>query len=111
MSRKTLTLELLHFFATAPKGLEALLAQELIDFGAKAVKPKRAGVAFEGPLALGYRACLWSRVASRILLNLTTFKASSPEDLNAGVRPFCWINNLLPQARPLAVSTAADPLL
>jgi 23S rRNA (guanine2445-N2)-methyltransferase / 23S rRNA (guanine2069-N7)-methyltransferase len=91
-----LILKLLHFFATAPKGLEALLAQELIDFGAKAVKPKRAGVAFEGPLALGYRACLGSRVASRILLNLTTFKASSPEELYAGVRSLRWDEHLAP---------------
>ena len=37
---------------------------------------KLAGVAFSGELATGYRACLWSRLASRILLPLAEFDAA-----------------------------------
>src|SRR3569833_2173629 len=51
------------FFATTPKGLESLLLAELAALGAAELRETRAGVAFHGPLALAYRACLWSRGA------------------------------------------------
>src|SRR5262245_24523799 len=52
----------IEFFATCPRGVEALLAGELSTFGAVRVAEKRAGVSFAGTLETGYRACLWSRV-------------------------------------------------
>ena len=67
------------FFATCPKGIESLLADELRQLGAEAVKETRAGVSFEGALAIGYRACLWSRLANRTLLPLKSFPAPSPD--------------------------------
>ena len=67
-----------HFFATCPKGLESLLADELRALGAGTVKETRAGVAFSGDLAGAYRACLWSRLASRVLLPLARFPAPRP---------------------------------
>jgi 23S rRNA (guanine2445-N2)-methyltransferase / 23S rRNA (guanine2069-N7)-methyltransferase len=84
----------LRFFATCPLGLEPLLAEELRGVGAAEVKETRAGVAFAGDLALGYRACLWSRLASRILLQLATFDAPSPEALYDGVRKINWARHL-----------------
>jgi len=80
----------LSFFATAPLGLEQLLAEELTSLGAVTVTETRAGVAFTGTLETAYRACLWSRLASRILLPLATFGASSPEELYDGVRALDW---------------------
>lgn len=80
----------LSFFATTPKGLEQLLAEELSSLGAATVTETRAGVAFTGSLETAYRACLWSRLASRILLPLATFGASSPEELYDGVRALDW---------------------
>ena len=41
--------------------------------GADALQPQRSGLVFEGTLELAYRACLWSRTASRVLLELATF--------------------------------------
>jgi 23S rRNA (guanine2445-N2)-methyltransferase / 23S rRNA (guanine2069-N7)-methyltransferase len=82
------------FFATCPKGIESLLADELRQLGAEAVKETRAGVAFEGTLTIGYRACLWSRLASRILLPLTSFPAPTPEDLYTGVQTIAWKEHL-----------------
>ncbi|MCR4300876.1 MAG: bifunctional 23S rRNA (guanine(2069)-N(7))-methyltransferase RlmK/23S rRNA (guanine(2445)-N(2))-methyltransferase RlmL [Sulfuricaulis sp.] len=82
------------FFATCPKGIESLLADELRQFGAEIVKETRAGVAFEGPLAIGYRACLWSRLASRMLLPLTSFPAPTPEELYTGVQTIAWKEHL-----------------
>ena len=74
------------FFATTAKAMEALLAEELKALGATAVEETRAGVFFEGPLEIAYRACLWSRIANRILLPLKKFDAAAPEKLYAGLR-------------------------
>jgi 23S rRNA (guanine2445-N2)-methyltransferase / 23S rRNA (guanine2069-N7)-methyltransferase len=82
------------FFATCPKGIEPLLADELRLLGAEMVKETRAGVSFEGALAIGYRACLWSRLASRILLPLTSFPAPTPEELYAGAQTIAWKEHL-----------------
>ena len=82
------------FFATAPKGMEPLLADELRALGASTVAETRAGVSFEGPLTLAYRVCLWSRIANRILLPLATFAAPTPEDLYDGVRTIRWDEHL-----------------
>ncbi|GAB1232561.1 class I SAM-dependent RNA methyltransferase [Ferrigenium sp. UT5] len=55
------------FFATCPRGLEKLLADELGGFGADNVRPSAGGVGFAGDWLLCYRANLQSRLASRIL--------------------------------------------
>ncbi len=78
------------FFATAPKGIEPLLAAELRELGALDVKETRAGVAFTGDLAVALRACLWSRLANRVLLTLSRFPAPNPEALYAGVQAIDW---------------------
>lgn len=85
------------FFATTAKGLEALLADELRALGATDVAPQRAGVGFRGPLEMGYRACLWSRVASRVLLPLASFPADTPAALYAGVRTIRWSEHVSPR--------------
>lgn len=84
----------LPYFATCPKGIEPLLAEELRTLGAEAVRETRAGVAFEGPLAAAYRACLWSRLASRVLLPLARFPAPSPDALYDGTRSISWSEHL-----------------
>jgi putative N6-adenine-specific DNA methylase len=55
------------FFATCPRGLEGVQAEELASLGARDVNPVDGGVAFGGDLALCYAANLESRVASRVL--------------------------------------------
>ena len=78
------------FHATTPLGLELLLADELTQLGATQVVPGRAGVAFEGRMETAYRACLWSRLANRILWPLARFPAATIEQLYAGVRGVEW---------------------
>ncbi len=82
--------ETLQFFATAPRGLEELLAAELGALGAAAVKLQPAGVLFQGPLQLGYRACLWSRLAGRVLLELGRGAATDGEELYQTVLGVDW---------------------
>ena len=97
----------MRFFATCARALEPLLADELRSFGATAVEPIRAGVGFEGELEVAYRACLWSRVASRILLPLKAFEAKTPQALYAGVQRIDWSKHLDPR-RTLAVDCSTS---
>lgn len=82
------------FFATVPLGIELLLAQELRDLGASDVREVRAGVSFGGTLADAYRACLWSRLANRILLPVASFPAGTEEALYRGVSAIDWNQHL-----------------
>jgi putative N6-adenine-specific DNA methylase len=79
-----------HFFATSPRGLEALLVQELAGLGAREAKAVPGGVAFRGTWELCYSANLWSRLASRILWRISTFAYASEEDLYARAREVDW---------------------
>lgn len=88
--------------------MEPLLAEELAGLGAHSIQMTRAGVAFEGTLETGYRACLWSRVASRVLLALTRFPAASPEELYAGIREIRWDQHLSPQGTLAVDCTTAQ---
>jgi putative N6-adenine-specific DNA methylase len=59
------------FFATCPRGLEMVLADELEAFDAQGVHAVGGGVFFSGDLVLCYRANIESRIASRILWRIT----------------------------------------
>jgi 23S rRNA (guanine2445-N2)-methyltransferase / 23S rRNA (guanine2069-N7)-methyltransferase len=83
------------FFATCAKGLEYLLRDELRALGADASE-RLAGVAFSGDLATAYRACLESRLASRILMTLDAFDAHDADTLYAGVQRTDWSRHLAP---------------
>ena len=82
------------FFATTAKGLELLLVDELRELGAVDAAEKLAGVTFTGNLELAYKACLWSRLANRILLQLHQFSAESAEELYAGIQAVNWDEHL-----------------
>src|ERR1700730_13134427 len=60
------------FFATAAKGTEPALRDELRELRLRRVRADRGGVHFEGELGDAARACLWSRVAGRVLLALSS---------------------------------------
>ncbi len=85
------------FFATAPRGLEELLAAELGSLGLNSVRVRRGGVEFGGDLAAAYRACLWSRLANRVLMPIRQFSAEDEQGLYAGVRAIDWSAHLGPE--------------
>lgn len=85
------------WFASCPKGLEELLASELESLGADQVRLTVAGVYTEGPLEFAYRACLWSRLANRILMPLEKFEVGSADDLYDGVKSIPWHQYLTPR--------------
>ncbi|MFO7812178.1 MAG: bifunctional 23S rRNA (guanine(2069)-N(7))-methyltransferase RlmK/23S rRNA (guanine(2445)-N(2))-methyltransferase RlmL [Pelovirga sp.] len=81
-------------FITAALGLEPLLVEELISLGLNEVKQERAGVSCSGSLADAYRICMWSRLASRVLLPLAQFTAADPDQLYAGVQNVDWSEHM-----------------
>jgi putative N6-adenine-specific DNA methylase len=85
-----------HYFATAARGLESLLAQELEQLGAASVEPGFCGVSFEGDRALLYRVNLWARLPFRILVRLKTFACQDAEDLYRGIQSIDWSDYLRP---------------
>jgi putative N6-adenine-specific DNA methylase len=78
------------FFAPCPRGLETVLFDELTELGALHVGPTDGGVAFQGPFTLGYRVCLWSRIASRVLWQLAVDEYRSEEDIFSLARDVEW---------------------
>ncbi|ART83833.1 23S rRNA (guanine(2445)-N(2))/(guanine(2069)-N(7))-methyltransferase [Oceanisphaera profunda] len=87
---------LLPFFATCPKGLESLLLDELTQLGATHLQETVAGIGFKGELATAYRACMWSRLASRIMLQLTEFTMRTDMDLYLGAANVAWEDHIQP---------------
>jgi len=82
------------FFVTCSKGFEDLLFNELDALGIKTAKQEYSGVSFSGELALAYQVCLWSRLASRVLLKLKTFPAEDEHALYRGVQSINWPQHL-----------------
>ena len=74
------------FFATAAKGTEPALRDELRELRLRGVRADRGGVHVEGEVSDGYRICMFSRIASRVLTPLATFPAASERDFYDGVR-------------------------
>ncbi|WP_428033617.1 bifunctional 23S rRNA (guanine(2069)-N(7))-methyltransferase RlmK/23S rRNA (guanine(2445)-N(2))-methyltransferase RlmL [Amphritea sp.] len=85
------------FFATCPKGLEPVLFDELQALNVEAPKQTLAGVYFSGGLQAAYRACLWSRVANRILLELHRCPAETADALYRGVQQIKWLEHMRPE--------------
>ena len=71
-----------------------MLAGELKGFGAQRIREQKTGVMFEGPLESGYRACLWSRTASRILLQIAEVDAHDANELYRSVHDIDWFKHL-----------------
>jgi len=71
----------LNFFAPCPRGLEPLLADELRAIGATDPKAVPGGVQFSGDWALCYRANLESRIATRVLWQVSMGRYRNEEDV------------------------------
>ena len=78
------------FFASCPRGLEALLEQELSGLGATSTACVPGGVAFEGDLGVCYRANLESRLATRVLARVGRFPYRSEREVHEGALAVNW---------------------
>ncbi len=78
------------FFATSPRGLEALLVEELKALGAEDVREVHGGVQFKGDWAICYKANLESRIATRILWFLGRKPYVKEEDIYRQALALPW---------------------
>ena len=82
------------FFASCGKGLEYLLADELVALGGTRATATMAGANAEGSLADAQRAVLWSRLASRVLWPLAEFDCPDEHALYEGASQIDWPQHL-----------------
>ena len=80
----------MHFTATCGSGLEPLVSEEIASFGGDEIVEGAGAVSWTGNLETGYRACLWSRFASRILLELARFDAPHTDALYLHAGNILW---------------------
>ncbi|GAB4293607.1 MAG: THUMP domain-containing protein [Myxococcota bacterium] len=80
----------MEFFATAARGTEGVLLEELRELGFGGLDLRGGGVKFEGEWVEAFRACLCSRIAMRILYPLTVFTAADERELYEGVEALEW---------------------
>ncbi|WP_302756346.1 THUMP domain-containing protein [Collinsella intestinalis] len=78
------------FYASCPEGFETALADELRGMGLRQVRPLKGRVVFAGSPADAERACLWSRLASRIFVVLGRFACANAEDLYEATHSIAW---------------------
>ena len=78
------------FFATCPRGLEALLADELLMQRALKIVVTDGGVSFEGNLDTMYRVNLHSRIATRIMSRVGQGSYATEEDIYKATFKLHW---------------------
>lgn len=83
-------------FAAVPRGAEEIAAAELDALGIQRVQAGKGGVAFVAGRAGLYKANLWLRTASRVLVQLGVFPCSNPAELYAGVHAIDWSSMITP---------------
>ena len=72
------------------KGLEEVLAKELVELGANNVQIERRAVSFTGDKRMLYMANFCLRTASRILVPIAQFKARHTDDIYEQVKQIDW---------------------
>lgn len=85
------------FLALTSPGIEILLADEIKELGADLVVQKPDGVHFEADLAVAYKICLWSRLATRILLQIGGGDAENKEALYQSASEIRWSEHFTSQ--------------
>ncbi len=79
-----------NYFATCPRGLEALLVDELASVGAKAIQATDGGVSFSGDMAVCYRANLESRIATRVMWRVASGPYATEDGLFNAAYKLDW---------------------
>ncbi|HEY4389977.1 MAG TPA: class I SAM-dependent RNA methyltransferase [Paenibacillus sp.] len=80
----------LELIATAPMGLEAVVARELKDLGYTDTKVENGRVTFTGDLIDICRCNLWLRTSDRVLIKMGEFTARTFDELFEGTKALPW---------------------
>ena len=97
----------MEFYASCPEGFESALADELKRLGLSHVRRLKGRATFEGELEEGYRACLWSRLASRVFVVLGRFEAQDADELYDSVYDIAWETDVYKRQTPLPPGSAS----
>ncbi|HQZ60304.1 MAG TPA: THUMP domain-containing protein, partial [Acinetobacter sp.] len=99
------TQRLTNYWVTCADGLETLLEQELEQLGIQNIQRFAGRLVFKGSLENAYRICMWSRLASRVLLPIHTHELDFThdardvaEELYEGALSFDWSLIFAPQS-------------
>lgn len=84
------------FFVSCGKGLEYLLADELLQLGCAHATATMAGANVDGTPQDAQRAVLWSRLASRVLWPIAEFECNDEHALYAGTCAVDWTQHIGP---------------
>jgi len=87
------------FFSPCPRGLEAVLGKELVEFQAQAIDPHQGGVKYAGPFDLCYHVNLKSRIASRVLWQVGQGVYGQEQDIYNLAVGLPWPTWFLPKNR------------
>ncbi|HEX5801406.1 MAG TPA: THUMP domain-containing protein [Azospira sp.] len=99
------------YFASCPRGLEALLAEDLAAAGAAHVKTVAGGATFAGEWAVCYRVNLHSRIATRVLWRVGARGYAKEEDIYKLALATDWPQWFLPtQTMRVDVTAIKSPL-
>lgn len=99
------------YFATCPRGLEPLLAEDIAAVGGEDIVPTGGGVAFRGSRETGYRLNLESRIASRVLRCIGRQPYRDEEDLYRFARDLDWPSHFdVSQTIRVAVTAQRAPV-
>lgn len=100
------------FVSSCAAGLEQLVKEEIHSFSGEGVQSFTGGVRWLGELQTAYGMCLWSRYASRVLLEIKSFDIHDADDIYSGARSIAW-NEHMHQNMSFAVTStlAADAVL
>ncbi|MBM9535864.1 bifunctional 23S rRNA (guanine(2069)-N(7))-methyltransferase RlmK/23S rRNA (guanine(2445)-N(2))-methyltransferase RlmL [Desulfobulbus alkaliphilus] len=101
----------LQFTATCAIGLETLVSEEITAFGGEALLSRAGAVSWSGNLETGYRACLWSRFASRILLELSQFDAPDTDSVYNHAGDILWDDHFTASSTFAVHTTLVDATL
>lgn len=80
----------LQLIATAPMGLEAIVARELRDLGYNDLEVENGRVTFAGDFKDICRCNLWLRTSDRILVKIGEFPAKTFDELFEGTKALPW---------------------
>lgn len=95
-----------HWFATCPRGLESLLAEDIAAAGGTEIAVTHGGAGFAGNKETGYRLNLHSRIATRVLRRVASADFRNEQDIYQFAYDVAW-PKLFDVARSIRVYVTA----
>lgn len=99
------------FFATCPPHFERVLQRECKEQRLSRIEAQPGGVQFAGPIEDAWRANLWLRTASRVLMRVARFPAKDADELYAGAREVDWERFVTPDGTIAVDARGKSPAL